>query len=89
MGMFDGLYSAAVCVHVHTGRWPQEYDWNFDNDPDTAMAATPAASPKLGGGSWWANFMGGIAVASLHRSVRFLTETVDDVRGIVDGIWRF
>ena len=23
-----------VCVHIHTGRWPQEYDWNFDNDPD-------------------------------------------------------
>ena len=62
----DGGGPSTVCVHLHTGDWASEYDWNFDGNSETAMVAIPAASILIGGRNGWSSFMGGIAAVSVH-----------------------
>ena len=69
--MLAGEAPSAVCVHIHTGNWASEYDWNFDGDSDTAMVPPEPASITIGGGRW-SSFMGGIAAVSVHG--RTITE---------------
>jgi hypothetical protein len=66
--VLPGDAPTTVCVHLHTGDWASEYDWNFDGDTETAMVSPEPASIVIGARSGWSSFMGGIAAVSVHGS---------------------